>query len=218
MTQPSKPQPTEITQLVSGWPLSTERLYVERPIFAEFVERLAEKATNLKMGAPFDEGTTTGPLISRAHREKVLSYYDKARGGGAEVVTGGGVPEMAAGFAEGAWIEPTIWTGLADDSPVNREEIFGPCTHISPFDEEDEAIARANDTNYGLAASIWTENLTRAHRVAAEIDVGISWINTWFLRDLRTPFGGNHRSGIGREGGAHAFEFYCETRNVCVKL
>ena len=92
--------------------LSTERLYVERPIFAEFVERLAEKATNLKMGAPFDEGTTTGPLISRAHREKVLSYYDKASGGGAEVVTGGGVPEMAAGFAEGAWIEPTIWTGL----------------------------------------------------------------------------------------------------------
>ena len=198
--------------------LSTERLYVERPIFSEFVERLAEKAGGLKMGAPFDKGTTTGPLISREHRDKVLSYYEQTRDGGAEIVLGGAVPEMAAGFAEGAWIEPTIWTGLADDSAVNREEIFGPCTHISPFDEEDEAIARANDTDYGLAASIWTENLTRAHRVAAEIDVGITWINTWFLRDLRTPFGGNHRSGIGREGGSHAFEFYSETRNVCVKL
>ncbi len=198
--------------------LNTERLYVERPVFTEFVERLAEKTRALKIGSPFDETTTIGPLISRGHRDKVLSYYAKARKGGAEIVVGGNIPEMAANFAEGAWIEPTIWTGLADDSPVTREEIFGPCVHISPFDEEDEAIARANDTDYGLAASIWTENLARAHRVAAAIDVGITWINTWFLRDLRTPFGGNRRSGIGREGGAHAFEFYSETRNVCVKL
>ena len=198
--------------------LNTERLYVERPVFAAFVERLAERTRSLRMGPPLDEATTTGPLISRGHRDKVLSYYAAAREGGAEIVVGGDIPEMTGRFSEGAWIEPTIWTGLGDDSPVNREEIFGPCVHISPFDEEDEAIARANDTDYGLAASIWTENLARAHRVAAAIDVGIAWINSWFLRDLRTPFGGNRRSGIGREGGAHAFEFYSETRNVCVKL
>jgi aminomuconate-semialdehyde/2-hydroxymuconate-6-semialdehyde dehydrogenase len=134
------------------------------------------------------------------------------------VVTGGGVPDMPAEIKSGSWIQPTIWTGLAEDSAVIREEIFGPCCHIRPFDAEDEAIKLANDTPYGLATTIWTTNLARAHRVSARIDVGICWVNCWFLRDLRTPFGGSKESGIGREGGVHSLEFYTELRNVCVKL
>jgi aminomuconate-semialdehyde/2-hydroxymuconate-6-semialdehyde dehydrogenase len=118
----------------------------------------------------------------------------------------------------GAWIEPTIWTDLPDDAAVVQEEIFGPCCHIRPFDSEEEVIALANDTEYGLCAAIWTENSSRAHRVASKIEAGIVWVNSWFLRDLRTPFGGMKRSGIGREGGVHSLEFYTELKNICVKL
>ncbi len=198
--------------------LGTERIYVERPVFDEFVERLSAEAGQIKLGRPEDEDTDMGPLISLGHREKVLSYYKKAVEDGAEVVLGGGVPEMPDGLEGGAWIEPTIWTGLSDDSAVVREEIFGPCCHIRPFDEEDEAIALANDTPYGLTSAVWTENSSRAHRVAARIECGICWVNSWFLRDLRTPFGGSKQSGIGREGGVHSMEFYTELRNVCIKL
>ena len=111
-----------------------------------------------------------------------------------------------------------MWTGLPDDSPINREEIFGPCCHIAPFDDEDEVIARANDTNYGLACSLYTRDLSRAHRVAPQIEAGLVWVNSWFLRDLRTPFGGMKQSGVGREGGVHSLEFYTELKNVCIKL
>lgn len=198
--------------------LGTERVYVERPIYARFVDALAKKAESLVRGDPMDKATSMGPLISQEHCAKVLSYYDKARAEGAEIVTGGGVPEMPGAYARGSWIEPTIWTGLPETSPVIREEIFGPCCHIRPFDEEDEALTLANDSPYGLATAIWTTNLSRAHRVAGKIDVGIAWVNSWFLRDLRTPFGGMKQSGIGREGGVHSLEFYTELRNVCVKL
>ena len=198
--------------------LGTERVYVERPIFAEFIARLKAAAQSLKLGPPSDPEANMGPLISHQHRDKVLSYYRLAEEEGAQVVLGGGVPEMPGDLAKGAWIEPTIWTGLPDEARVNREEIFGPCCHIAPFDTEDEVIARANDTPYGLAAAIWTENLSRAHRVAARLEAGITWVNSWFLRDLRTPFGGMKQSGIGREGGVHSLEFYTELRNVCVKL
>lgn len=198
--------------------LGTERIYVERPLFERFVAALKERAEALKPGAPTDGGTSFGPLISAEHREKVLSYYAKAVADGATVVTGGGIPAMPDDLVGGHWIQPTIWTGLADDSAAVREEIFGPCCHIRPFDTEDEVIALANDTEYGLSASIFTTNLARAHRVADAIDVGITWVNSWFLRDLRTPFGGSKQSGIGREGGVHSLEFYTELRNVCVKL
>lgn len=198
--------------------LGTERVYVERPIFAAFVERLAATAAQLRMGDPFAKETTLGPLISRGHRDKVLSYYAKAQAEGADVILGGGMPQLEARFEAGAFVEPTIWTGLPESSPVVREEIFGPCCHVAPFDAEDEAVSLANDSPYGLATSIWTENLTRAHRVAAQIDVGITWVNSWFLRDLRTPFGGSKQSGIGREGGVHSMEFYTELRNICIKL
>ncbi len=198
--------------------LGTERIYVERPIFEVFVQRLKEGAEQLRMGWWEEAGVSFGPLISQEHRNKVLSYYDKARDDGATIVTGGGVPEMPAALRNGAWVQPTIWTGLPEHSAVIREEIFGPCCHICPFDSEEEAIRLANDTPYGLAAAIWTENLSRAHRVAPQIQVGVCWVNSWFLRDLRTPFGGSKQSGIGREGGIHGLEFYSELSNICVKL
>ena len=198
--------------------LGTERVYVERPIFDEFLRRLKASAEALRPGDPNDESTSFGPLISEEHRRKVLAYYERARTDGATVVSGGGVPELPAELAGGSWVQPTIWTGLAEDSAVIREEIFGPCCHLAPFDREEEAIARANDSPYGLATTIWTQDLTRAHRVAAAIEVGIAWVNCWFLRDLRTAFGGAKQSGIGREGGVHGLEFYTELRNVCIKL
>jgi aminomuconate-semialdehyde/2-hydroxymuconate-6-semialdehyde dehydrogenase len=198
--------------------LGTERIYVERPLFEKFVQRLKAAAEALRPGDPQSRDTTLGPLISQAHRRKVLDYYQRARSAGATLVTGGGIPTMPASLADGAWVQPTIWTGLPESSSVLREEIFGPCCHIAPFDTEEEVIALANDSSYGLAASIFTRDLSRAHRVAARIEVGILWVNSWFLRDLRTPFGGSKQSGIGREGGVHGLEFYSELRNVCVKL
>ena len=198
--------------------LGTERVYVERPIFDEFLAALKAKAESLTLGNPHDAATTLGPLISLEHRRKVLSYYERARADGATLITGGGIPDMASPYTQGAWVEPTIWTGLSEDSAVVREEIFGPCCHVRPFDSEEEAVRLANDTPYGLATSIWTQNAARAHRVAAQVTVGITWINCWFLRDLRTPFGGAKQSGIGREGGVHSLEFYTELRNVCLKL
>ena len=198
--------------------LGTERIYVERPLFEKFVAALKARAEKLKIGVPDDASTGMGPLISQEHREKVLSYYRKAVEEGATVVTGGGVPEMPETLRGGAWVQPTIWTGLSDDAAVVTEEIFGPCTHIAPFDTEDEVIARANALDYGLAASVWTTSLSRAHRVSARIEAGIVWVNSWFLRDLRTPFGGMKQSGIGREGGIHSLEFYTELKNVCIKL
>jgi aminomuconate-semialdehyde/2-hydroxymuconate-6-semialdehyde dehydrogenase len=125
---------------------------------------------------------------------------------------------MPEELANGSWIEPTIWTGLPETSAIIREEIFGPCCHVRPFDTEEEVIALANNSAYGLCTTIWTSNLGRAHRIAPKIQVGLCWINSWFLRDLRTPFGGSKQSGIGREGGVHSLEFYTELRNVCIKL
>ncbi|MBW7884907.1 MAG: 2-hydroxymuconic semialdehyde dehydrogenase [Caldilineaceae bacterium] len=198
--------------------LSTERLYVERAIFDEFVVRLKTGAEHLVLGAWNHPGTTLGPLISQNHRDKVLVYYKRAIEQGATVITGGGVPEMPGELAGGAWVQPTIWTGLSDDSVIVREEIFGPCCHVRPFDSEDEVIALANDTRYGLGAALWSENTSRAHRVAQQLGVGTCWVNSWMLRDLRTPFGGSKHSGIGREGGVHSLKFYTELQNICVKL
>lgn len=198
--------------------LGTERVYVERPIFDEFVRRLATAAEQMAIGDPDDPATELGPLISHEHRDKVLGYYQRAVEEGATVVTGGGVPDIAAEHAGGAWVQPTVWTGLADDASVITDEIFGPCCHLRPFDTEDEVVALANDTPYGLAATVWTSNLRKAHRVAGRLEVGLCWVNSWFLRDLRTSFGGKKASGIGREGGAHSLEFYTESSNVCIKL
>lgn len=198
--------------------LGTERVYVERPIYEKFVAALAKKAEGVKFGAPTETTSNYGPLISKEHQSKVLSYYKRAIEEGATLVTGGGVPEFGNELDGGSWAQPTIWTDLPESASVIQEEIFGPCCHIRPFDTEDEVIELANATDYGLSTTIWTTNLTRAHRMADAIDVGITWINSWFLRDLRTPFGGSKQSGIGREGGVHSLEFYTELRNICIKL
>lgn len=198
--------------------LGTERVYVERPLFDRFVAALKARCEAVNYGRPSDAGSNYGPLISQEHKRKVLSYYAKAIAEGATLVTGGGVPDLPAPLSLGAWVQPTIWTGLPETASVVREEIFGPCCHIRAFDREDEVIQLANANRYGLSTTIWTENLKRAHRMAASIDVGITWVNSWFLRDLRTPFGGSKQSGIGREGGVHSLEFYTEMRNVCIKL
>lgn len=198
--------------------LGTERVYVQRPIFDKFVAALKAGAEKLKIGVPEDKDTGLGPLISKEHQNKVLSYYKKAVDEGATVVTGGGVPAMPGALKDGCWVQPTIWTDLPDTAAVMVEEVFGPCCHVAPFDTEEEVLQRANANEYGLATAIWTSNLSRAHRVAQKMEVGIAWVNSWFLRDLRTPFGGAKQSGIGREGGVHSLEFYTELKNVCIKL
>ncbi len=159
-----------------------------------------------------------GPLVSHGHRDKVLSYYQLAREEGAVIVTGGGVPVFGDERDQGAYVQPTIITGLPDTARCMREEIFGPICHISPFDTEDEVVARVNDSPYGLAACVWTTHLSRAHRVAAQFETGIVWVNTWFTRDLRTPFGGTKLSGMGREGGRYSMDFYSEISNICIRL
>lgn len=198
--------------------LGTERVYVERPIFDRFVAALKKGAEGLKLGTPEDTTTGMGPLISHEHQSKVLGYYELAAQEGATVITGGGKPNMGADLNGGCWVQPTIWTGLPESARILKEEIFGPCCHISPFDTEEEVLQKANDNEYGLATAIWTKDVSRAHRVAQKMKVGLSWVNSWFLRDLRTPFGGAKQSGIGREGGVHSLEFYTELKNVCIKL
>lgn len=198
--------------------LCAERVYVERPIFERFADALKIKAEALHVGSPLDAATETGPLISAQHREKVLSYYRLAKEEGATAITGGGVPHFESSLDKGFYVQPTIYTGLSESARCVKEEIFGPVCHVAPFETEEEAVQMANDTKYGLAASIWTTNLKRGHRVAQQMNVGITWVNCWFLRDLRTPFGGVGLSGIGREGGLHSLNFYSELNNICVRF
>lgn len=198
--------------------LCSERVYVEDRIFDRFVDALKEKAEHLHLGSPTDRNTDLGPLISAQHRDKVLSYYKLARDEGATTLTGGGTPRFSGALGKGFYVQPTIYTGLPESARTVREEIFGPVCHVAPFHTEEEAVSMANDTKYGLAASIWTTNLKRGHRVAQQMNVGISWVNCWFLRDLRTPFGGVGLSGIGREGGVHSLDFYSELNNICIRL
>ena len=198
--------------------LCSERVYVHESLFDDFVQRLKARAEALRMGWPNDAETDIGPLVSRAHRDKVLSYYALAREEGATIVTGGGVPEFGDTRDNGAWVQPTILTGLKESARCVREEIFGPVCHVAPFASEEQVINMANDSAYGLAAAIWTEDMARAHRVAQQIEAGIVWVNTWYLRDLRTAFGGVKLSGVGREGGLYSMRFYSEPSNICIKL
>jgi aminomuconate-semialdehyde/2-hydroxymuconate-6-semialdehyde dehydrogenase len=199
--------------------LCGSRIYVERKIYDEFVDKLVERAKKVKVGDPLDPETDMGALISEEHLHKVRTYLEIAEADGGKILTGGKTPEnLPEKFKSGNWLEPTVIVGSNDNCRVIKEEIFGPVVTVSPFDTEEEVIERANNTHYGLSATIWTRDLTRAHRVAGQIEAGVIWINTWFLRDLRTPFGGMKMSGIGREGGIYSFEFYTELKNVCIKL
>jgi aminomuconate-semialdehyde/2-hydroxymuconate-6-semialdehyde dehydrogenase len=197
--------------------LCSERVYVERPLFERFVAALVQRARALKIGGPYEDADL-GPLISRGHRDKVLGYYRLAREERAQVHCGGGIPQFGDARDGGAFIEPTVLTGLPETARCVKEEIFGPICHVAPFDSEEEAVRLANDTRYGLAAAVWTQNLARAHRVARQMEVGTAWVNDWYLRDLRVPFGGVKLSGIGSEGGMHSLAFFSETQNICVKL
>ncbi len=195
--------------------LCGSRIYVERSAYQAFLDKFVAKAKELVVGDPFQEKTKVGALISEEHFHRVTSYIELAKEEGGEIILGGRRPE---GLEKGYYLEPTIITGLNNNCRVVKEEIFGPVVTVIPFDTEEEVIEAANDTHYGLSATIWTNNLRRAHRVAGQIEAGIIWVNTWFFRDLRTPFGGMKQSGIGREGGVHSFEFYSELTNVCIKL
>lgn len=196
--------------------LCSERVYVERPIYERFVAAMKAGAEKLKIGYPDEDGVNMGSLISHKHRDKVLGYFELARSEGAVEVTGGGVPVFGDERDNGAYVQPTIWTGLGDDARCVREEVFGPVCHIAPFDSEDEVVRRVNDSAYGLATALWTRDLKRAHKVSRRFHVGMIWVNTWFLRDLRTPFGGARLSGLGREGGRHSLDFYSEITTICV--
>jgi len=193
--------------------LCGSRIFVERSIHDEFVARFADATKKLRIGDPLDESTDVGALISEAHLQKVMGYIDLATKEGGTIISGGHRADRA-----GYFVEPTIITGLGCDCRVLQEEIFGPVVTITPFDSEDEAIAFANSTRYGLSATIWTRDLSRAHRVAAALDAGTIWINCWLLRDLRVPFGGMKESGVGREGGFESLNFFTDAKNVCVKI
>lgn len=198
--------------------MCSERVYVHRSIFERFVAALKLKTEALRLDVPDAEGVDLGPMVSFAHREKVLGYFRLAVEEGATVVTGGQIPHFGDARDQGAFIQPTIWTGLSDDARCVTEEIFGPCCHIAPFDDEQEVLRRVNDSDYGLDCSVWTSNISRAHRFARKLHVGIVWVNTWYSRDLRTPFGGSKRSGLGREGGVFSLNAYSEISNICVKF
>ena len=193
--------------------LCGSRIFVERGIHDQFVQRFAEATKKLRIGDPLDLQTDVGALISEAHLEKVTGYIRLAKEEGGTIVAGGNRVDR-----KGWYVEPTIITGLTCDCRVLQEEIFGPVVTITPFDGDDEAVRFANSTRYGLSATVWTRDLQRAHRVAAELHAGTVWINCWLLRDLRVPFGGMKDSGVGREGGFESLQFFTEAKNVCVKL
>lgn len=197
--------------------LCGSRILVERNIHDEFVEMLKEHVEDMNLGDPSDENTQLGSLISNEHREKVESYIELAKQEGGTLVVGGKRPELESKFSSGAFLEPTIVTGLSSESRCSTEEIFGPMVVVHPFDSEEEAVVISNATEYGLAGSVWSTDLEKAERVAESIDSGMVWINCWLHRDLRVPFGGTKNSGIGREGGEWSLAFFSEAQNICVK-
>jgi len=198
--------------------LCGSRIVVERSLYEKFVEEFVKRTKALIIGDPLEEKTNMGAMVSEAHTNKVLSYIELAKQEGGIILTGGKQIRLSGRCAGGYFIEPTVITGLGHQCRTNQEEIFGPVVTIMPFDYEEEVIRYANSTTYGLSATIWTENLKKAHRVSAQIKSGIIWVNCWLFRDLRTPFGGMKQSGVGREGGWEALRFFTEAKNVCIKL
>jgi aminomuconate-semialdehyde/2-hydroxymuconate-6-semialdehyde dehydrogenase len=198
--------------------LCGSRILVERGYYAEFRDAFVARARALRVGDPRDPATDLGPVVSRAHFDKVMACLATARAEGATVLTGGHAVQPAGRCADGWFIAPTVIENLGPQTRTNTEEIFGPVVTLQPFDDEEEALALANASSYGLSASIFTSDLRRAHRLAAGIDAGLVWVNTWLERDLRTPFGGMKQSGLGREGGQEAMRFFTEAKNVCLNL
>lgn len=198
--------------------LCGSRIFIERPIYDKFKEAFVEKTNELIVGDPNDPETRIGAIVSKEHKDKILSYIELAKEEGGKVLSGGHEVLLDGEFADGYYVRPTIIEGLSYSCRTNQEEIFGPVVTIMPFDTEEEVLMYANSTQYGLAATVWTENVRKANRMAANLDSGIVWVNCWLVRDLRTPFGGMKNSGVGREGGFHAFNFFTEPTNVCLSL
>ncbi|CAN5173546.1 aldehyde dehydrogenase [soil metagenome] len=198
--------------------LCGSRIFVERPLYEKFKTDFVARVADLRVGDPLDADTDVGAIVSKPHFDKIMSYIDLAKEEGGTVLTGGEQVNLDNRCSGGWFIRPTIIEGLSHDCRTNTEEIFGPVVTILPFDTEEEVLSYANCVRYGLSATVWTENLTRAHRVASRLESGIVWINCWLLRDLRTPFGGVKDSGIGREGGFGALRFFTEEKNVCIKI
>lgn len=197
--------------------LCASRLYIERPIYKKFKQALMDKARALQPNDPLLNDSQMGALASKSHLEKVLSYIELAKAEGGKILVGGKQVNLADRCQNGYFLQPTIIENLDNQAQCNQEEIFGPVITLQPFDTNEEALALANDSNYGLAATIWTNHLGRAHQLAETLNTGIVWINCWLLRDLRTPFGGMNHSGLGREGGLEAMRFFTESKNICVK-
>lgn len=197
--------------------LCGSRIFVERAIYDKFKTAFVEKASRSVVSFPEDPKANLGALVSKPHMEKVLSYIELAKEEGGKVLTGGERVILDAPYHEGYYVRPTVIEGLSYNCRTNQEEIFGPVVTITPFDTEEEVLMMANSTQYGLAATLWTSDLKRAHRMADQIQAGIVWINSWLVRDLRTPFGGVKASGVGREGGLEALRFFTEPKNVFVK-
>jgi aminomuconate-semialdehyde/2-hydroxymuconate-6-semialdehyde dehydrogenase len=198
--------------------LCGSRIFVERPIYERFRDAFVGKVKQLKVGVPSDETSSLGAVVSEGHMKKVLSYIALAKEEGGEILTGGNQVHLQGEYAAGYYLAPTVIEGLDFNCRTNQEEIFGPVVTIMPFDSEEEVLMMANSTQYGLAATVWTQELNKAHRVASALKSGIVWVNCWLLRDLRTPFGGVKNSGVGREGGWDALNFFIEKKNVCIKL
>jgi len=198
--------------------LCGSRILVEASIYDRFKEAFVHKVNQMKVGDPLLTATKMGAVVSEAHMQKVLGYIELAKQEGGTILCGGNRILLEGELADGYYIAPTVIEGLGPACRTNQEEIFGPVVTLQKFETEEEAIALANDTPYGLAATVWTSHVTKAHRVANELQTGIVWINCWLLRDLRTPFGGVKQSGVGREGGWEAMRFFTEPQNVCIKL
>jgi aminomuconate-semialdehyde/2-hydroxymuconate-6-semialdehyde dehydrogenase len=198
--------------------LCGSRILIEKPAYDRVRTELVERIRALRVGDPLDPGTDQGALVSRQHFDKVMGCLTVARQEGGRILCGGSRATVPGRCAGGFFVQPTLIEGLGPACRTNQEEIFGPVATLLPFENADEAVALANSTRYGLAASLWTRDLSRAHRVAAQLQSGIIWVNCWMLRDLRTPFGGVKESGVGREGGMDALRFFTEAKNVCVKL
>jgi aminomuconate-semialdehyde/2-hydroxymuconate-6-semialdehyde dehydrogenase len=198
--------------------LCGSRLLVQRSIYDDFRECYLERVRALRVGDPQEPSSDLGALVSRAHFDKVTGCIERARAEGGRIAAGGSAISLPGRCSGGWFVEPTVIEGLGNDCATNQEEIFGPVVSLIPFDDDDEAVALANASRYGLAASLWTSSLERAHRVAARLETGIVWINCWLVRDLRTPFGGSKESGLGREGGHEALRFFTEPKNICIDL
>ncbi len=198
--------------------LCGSRIFVERPIYDKFKADFVKKTKALIVGNPEKPETNQGALVSKSHLEKVMSFIELAKEEGGRIIAGGNKIDLSGEGLNGWFLEPTIIEGLSYNCRTNQEEIFGPVVTIMPFDTEEEVLMYANSTKYGLASTLWTENLSKANRVANSLHAGIVWVNTWLLRDLRTPFGGVKNSGVGREGGFEVLRFFTEPKNVCIKF